>query len=186
VWLNASAYYQFGYNAVGQKVRAQLFSLAAMYAFNKTFSGGAGVDYYSGGTTGTTSHAFDPLYGTPHKFGGLMDYFYVANGFGRNGLVDCFIRGKYKASDKLAFMADVHQFNSAADVNGFRTKNLGQEVDLVANYTLTKQIGFEAGYSRYFTTAVLTSPAIKNIPNAKPQANWAYLMINVKPEIFLK
>jgi hypothetical protein len=186
VWMNASAYHQFGRNASGQKVNAQLFNLAALYAFDKRFSGGGGVDYYSGGTAGNNSNAFDPLYGTPHKFGGLMDYFYVANGFGRNGLVDYFLRGKFKASDKLAFTADVHQFNSAAAVDGFRTKNLGQEMDLVASYALTKQVQFEAGYGRYFTTALLASPAVKNIPNAKPQANWAYLMINVKPDFFLR
>ena len=184
--LTASAYYQFGNNQIGQKISAHLLTLAGMYAFNKRFSASAGVDYYSGGGSGTTSNAFDPLYGTPHKFGGLMDYFYVANGFGRNGLVDYFVGGKYKASDKLSFTADVHQFNSAAAVSSFDTKNLGQEIDLVVNYALTKQIGFEGGYGRYFTTALLTSPSVKNIPNAKPQANWAYLMINVKPVAFLK
>jgi hypothetical protein len=186
VSLTASAYYQFGHNATGQKVSAELLSLAGMYALTKKFSTGAGVDYYSGGTTGSNNNAFDPLYGTPHKFGGLMDYFFVASGFGRNGLVDYFIRNKYKASDKLALTADVHQFNSAEAVTGFATKNLGQEIDLVGTFALTKQISFEAGYSRYFTTALLTSPAVKNISNAKPQADWAYLMINIKPDFFLK
>ena len=184
--LTASAYYQAGRNAAGQKLKAHLLTLAGTYAFDKKWSAGGGMDYYSGGSSGATSNAFDPLYGTPHKFGGLMDYFYVANSFGRNGLCDYFVRGKYKASEKLAFTADVHQFNSAAAVSGFATKKLGQEVDLVGTYALTKQIGFEAGYARYFTTALLASPAVKNIPNAKPQANWAYLMINVKPEFFLK
>lgn len=139
LWLSASAYYQFGHNAVGQEVNAQLYTLTALYAFNKKFSAGGGIDYYSGGTSGTTSNAFDPLYGTPHKFGGLMDYYYVASGFGKNGLVDYFIRSKYKASEKLGFTADVHQFNSAAAVSGFDTKNMGQEIDLVANYALTKK-----------------------------------------------
>lgn len=184
VSLTASAYYQFGRNATGQKIRAELFSLAGQYAFTKKFGVGAGVDYYSGGTNGSASHAFDPLYGTPHKFGGLMDYFYVANGFGRNGLVDYFLRGKVKASEKILLTADVHQFNSGAHVSGFGTKNLGQEVDVVANYTLTKQIGFEAGYGRYFTTPLLAS--LKNVPNAKPQANWAYLMVNVKPDFLFR
>lgn len=180
VSLTASAYYQFGKTATGQKLSSHLLSGQAWYAFGKTFSAGAGADLYSGGTSGITSNAFDPLYGTPHKFGGYMDYFYVANGFGRNGLADYFVRGRYKASDKLLLSADVHHFNTAAGVSGYAQKSLGQEVDIVANYALTKQIGFEAGYGRYFTTTLLTSPAVKNIANAKPQANWAYLMINVK------
>ena len=184
--LTASAYYQFGTNNTGEKISAELFSLAALYAFGKKLSAGGGVDFYSGGTNGTTSNALDPLYGTPHKFAGLMDYYYVANGFGKNGLVDYYIKTKYKASDKLTLVADLHQFNSAANVSGYDTKNLGQEIDMVGNYALTKQIGFEAGYAHYFTTALLTSPSVKNVPNAKPGANWAYLMINVKPEFLFK
>ncbi|HEU4901660.1 MAG TPA: hypothetical protein VFT06_02685, partial [Flavisolibacter sp.] len=184
--LTASAYYQFGTNSAGQKVSAELLSVAAHCAFTKAFSAGSGVDFYSGGTSGTTSNAFDPLYGTPHKFAGLMDYFYAANGFGKGGLVDYFIKSKYKATDKVTLAADLHQFNSASEVSGFATKNLGQEIDLVGSYALTKQVGFEAGYARYFTTPLLASPAVKNVPDAKPSANWAYLMINVKPEFFFK
>ncbi len=180
--LTASAYYQFGDNAAGQKVQAHLFSLAGLYTIGKKWNAGGGVDYYSGGKSGNTSNAFDPLYGTPHKFGGLMDYFFVANGFGRNGLVDYFLRGKWKASEKLALTADVHQFHSPASSAGVSSGSLGQEIDLVANYHFTRQIGIEAGYSRYFTTGLLA--AVKGIANAKPQANWAYVMINVNPQLF--
>lgn len=186
VLLTASAYYQFGHTATGQKLQAELFSLAAQYAFGKTFSSGAGVDYYSGGTSGSTSNAFDPLYGTPHKFAGLIDYFYAANAFGKNGLVDYSLKSRYRPTDRLTVTADLHQFNSAAAVTGFATKNLGQEIDLVGTYALTRQIGLEGGYARYFTTPLLTSAAVKNIPDAKPSANWAYLMISVKPEFLFK
>jgi hypothetical protein len=185
VSLITSAYYQFGKTATGENLQAHLLSGQAWYAFTKKFSAGAGVDLYSGGNSGNTSNSFDPLYGTPHKFAGQIDYFYASSGFGRNGLVDLYLKSKYKASDKWLFAADFHQFNTAAEVSGFSQKSLGQEIDLVTNYTLTKQIGFEAGYARYFTTALLTSPAVKNVPNAKPSANWAYLSINVKPEFFL-
>lgn len=184
--LTASAYYQFGTNNTGQKVSAELLGLAAQYAFNKAFSAGGGIDFYSGGTSGTTSNAFDPLYGTPHKFAGLMDYYYAANGFGKGGLVDYFIKSKYKASDKLTLAADLHQFNSASEVSGFATKNLGQEIDLVGAYALATQVVFEAGYARYFTTPLLASATVKNVADVKHSANWAYLMINVKPEFFFK
>lgn len=182
----ASAYYQFGKNASGQDLQAFLLSGSVGYSFTKKASAAAGVDLYSGGTSGTTSNAFDPLYGTPHKFAGLIDYFYAASGFGKSGLVDYYLKGKYKVSDKLMLSADLHQFNSASEVNGFSSKNLGQEINLVGGYALTKQIGFEAGYARYFTTSLLTSPLVKNVANAKPSANWAYLMINVKPEFLFK
>ena len=182
----ASAYYQFGRNYSGQKISAELLSLSTQYAFSKKISTGAGIDFYSGGTNGSTSKAFDPLYGTPHKFAGLIDYYYAASSFGKNGLFDYFLKTKYKMSDKLAMSADLHQFNSAAIVQGYTTKNLGQEIDLIGSYALTKQIVFEAGYAHYFVTDLLTSPSVKNVPNAKSSANWAYLMINVKPEWIFK
>ncbi len=58
-------------------------------------------------------NAFDPLYGTPHKFWGLMDYFYVASPFGGNGLKDFYLKTRYKISDKFLVNADFHQFNTA-------------------------------------------------------------------------
>jgi len=33
---------------------------------------------------------------------------------------------------------------------------------------------------------LLTSPTVKNVPNAKSNANWTYLSINIKPEFLLK
>ena len=184
--VTASAYYQFGHNYSGQKISAELLSTAMQYTFTKKFSSGVGVDFYSGGTSGATSKTFDPLYGTPHKFTGLMDYYYAANGFGKKGLVDYYLKSKYKASDKFLLAADVHQFNSDAGVTGYSSRNLGEEIDLVGSYALTKQIGFEAGYARYFATSLLTSSLVKNVTNAKSSADWAYVMINVKPELFFK
>lgn len=181
----ASAYYQFGKNASGQNLTAGLVSGAAQYSFTKKFNAGAGIDYYSGGNKGTTSHAFDPLYGTPHKFAGLMDYYYAANPFGKNGLVDYYVKARYKPCLQFLLAADLHQFNSAAKLSGY-TKNLGQEFDITGSYSLTKQISFEAGYAHYFITSLLTSASVKNVANSKPSANWAYLMINVNPEVLSK
>lgn len=183
---NASAYYQFGKNATGQKLSAELLSASLFYSISRKFTTGVGVDYYSGGSNGTTSHVFDPLYGTPHKFTGLMDYYYAANSFGKNGLVDYYLKSKYKASDKIILSLDLHQLNSAVSVPNYSSKNLGQEIDLVGNYTLTRQIGFEAGYSHYFVTSLLTSPPVKNVTNTKSSADWAYVMINIKPEFLFK
>ena len=184
--LTSSAYYQFGNSYSGQQINAELLSVFIQYSFSKKFISGPGIDFYSGGNSGTTSKAFDPLYGTPHKFAGNMDYYYAANGFGKNGLADYYLKSKFKPSDKLTLFADLHQFNSAAAVTGYSTKNLGQEIDLVGNYALTKQINFEGGYSHYFVTSLLTSPKVKNITGAKPSANWAYVMISIKPEFLFK
>src|SRR4051794_16285760 len=60
--VTASAYYQFGKTATNQKLSAGLLSAFAVYNFNKKFNAGVGVDYTSGGSKGTTSNTFDPLY----------------------------------------------------------------------------------------------------------------------------
>ena len=185
VGVTASAYYQFGKTASGQRISAGLLSGFAQYLFSNRTSLGVGTDYYTGGTNGTTSKAFDPLYGTPHKFAGFMDYYYAANPFGKKGLVDYYIKAKYK-SEKFWLTTDVHQFTSASGITGFDKRSFGQEVDLVASYALTKIISFEGGYSHYFSTAALTSASVKNIPDARSNANWAYVSINIKPEFIIK
>lgn len=187
---SASAYYQFGENASGEKLSAALLSASAFYKVNKKFSVGPGIDYTTGGSTGNKSHAFDPLYGTPHKFWGLMDYFYAGSGFGNKGLMDYYLKAKYTASSSFAFMAGIHQFNSSSPVynnNGNKlSRNFGTEADITASYALTKIIGFEAGYSHFFSTASLTSTGVKNITNAQSNNNWAYLMIKIQPSFNFK
>lgn len=183
----ASAYYQGGKSQAGQNLSAALLSGIVHYSISRRLNTSAGVDYTTGGSKGNTSRVFDPLYGTPHKFWGLMDYFYVASPFGSGGLTNYFVKGKYKVSDRFLLSLDAHQFSSAAKVSASTAKkNFGQEVDILGNYTITKQIGIEAGYGHFFATSLLTSPAVKNVPGAKGNANWAYVMINIKPEFLFK
>lgn len=182
----ASAYYQFGKTATSQKLSAFLLSGAAQYSFAKKLSATTGIDYTSGGTKGVASKAFDPLYGTPHKFWGLMDYFYAATPFGKNGLTDYYVKTRYTSSDKLWLAADFHQFGSAAKIASFNKKSFGQEIDVAGNYSLTKQINIEGGYSHFLTTSLLTSPAVKNVTNAQKNNNWAYVMINIRPDFLFK
>lgn len=182
--LTAEAYYQFGKNADGHQLSAGLLSGLLQYACSRKFSAGAGLDYTSGGGNGNVSHAFDPLYGTPHKFWGYMDYFYAASAFGKGGLLDYYIKTKFTPSGKCWLTADVHQFASAAGISGTDKKNFGQELDIAGNYTLTRQIAFEAGYSHFFGTALLAS--VKNIAGPKPGADWAYLSVNIHPSFLFR
>lgn len=189
--VTASGYYQFGKTPAGQITRAGLLSGALQYLFSKKITIGPGIDYTTGGNNGATSNVFDPLYGTPHKFWGLMDYFYAASPFGKNGLVDYYIKSKYKVSDKFWLTADLHQFNTEAKItmpsnSSNSKKSFGQEIDIVGSYSVSKQIIIEAGYSHFFNTALLTSPAVKNVVDARTGANWAYLGINIKPDFLSK
>lgn len=188
--LTGAAYYQGGRTADNHKLVSTLLSANLVYIFNNKFSAGPGFDYTSGGKTGADSHAFDPLYGTPHKFWGQMDYFYAANTFGNKGLQDYYLKTTLSPSKKLKINADLHQFFSASNVydkNQHKMdRNFGTELDLVLNYSLTGLIQLELGYSYYRSTNSLTTAEVKNVTNAKTSNNWAYLMINIKPGMVFK
>jgi hypothetical protein len=131
------------------------------------------------------------LYGTPHKFWGYMDYFYVADGFGSNGLVNYYLKAKYKAKDNLNFSLDLHEFVLPSAVKGndgaTLSKNLGTEIDFLVNYALTKAVVIEAGYSVMKSTETMASPSVKNVKRADDLSTWAYLMISIKPaELIVK
>jgi Alginate export len=184
VSITASAYYQFGQSFSGQDLSTDLLSGFVLYHFNSRLNAGIGVDYTSGGTHGSTSNVFDPLYGTPHKFWGLMDYYYVGSPFGTGGLVDYCIKTKANLTEHSLVTADFHQFSSAQQIKG--SKDFGQELDLVYNYSLTKEIILEGGYCHYWSTALLSSPTVKNVSNSNSNSNWAYIQVDIRPDFIFK
>lgn len=119
-----------------------------------------------------------------------MDYFYVADGFGPNGLVNYYLKSKYKPKDNFTISLDIHRFALPSAVMSETgtpmDKALGTEVDLVLNYAMTKVITIEGGYSSMFSTSTLTSAKVKNVKNADTFSSWAYLMISIKPEFVFK
>jgi hypothetical protein len=186
-----SAFYQFGQYREGTKLDEYLLSASAMYSAGRKWSFGPGVDITSGnnGTDPKDKYKrFDPLYGTPHKFWGFMDYFYVADGFGANGLQDIYFKTKYKAKDNVTFALDAHEFilPSAVKANDGKvlSKNLGTEIDFIFQFNLTKAITFEGGYSAMFSTETMSSAKVKNVKKAADFSDWAYVMINIKPSEF--
>lgn len=187
--ITASAYYQGGKTSTGLDLSAGLLSLQTQYNISKKIAIGSGIDYSTGGSNATKSSVFDPLYGTPHKFHGGMDYFYAANGFGGKGLQDYSLKSKWKPTTNFQLAVDVHQFYSASNVyaGGAKlTRDFGTELDLVGNYAMTKIINLELGYSHFASTPTLTSPTVKNIFNGQNNSNWAYLMITIKPDFLNK
>jgi Alginate export len=186
-----SAFYQGGNYRDGTALDEYFASLSTQYALGRKLSIGPGVDVTSGNNGSDPSQRFkhfDPLYGTPHKFWGLMDYFYVADGFGANGLTNYYLKAKYKAKDNLILSLDGHHFQlpsavTAADGTEM-SKSLGTELDLVLNYAVTKAINIEGGYSMMFSTPTMASPKVKNVKRAAETSSWAYLMISIKPADF--
>jgi hypothetical protein len=185
---NASAYFQTGKDRDGRNLNAYMYSVTGLFAMNKTLSIGPGFDFTSGTATGEKrNRSFDPLYGTPHKFWGQMDYFYAANGFGQGGLSDVFIHSDIKVSGKTNLQVDLHHFSSASKIinsgDEKQSGNLGNELDIIGTHNLTKTISIQAGYCTFITTTSLAQ--LKGVKDSQKMANWAYLMINIKPD-FLK
>jgi hypothetical protein len=188
-----SAFYQGGEFRDGTELSEYLLSASALYAVGRKFTVGPGVDYTSGNNGSDPSkkfQRFDPLYGTPHKFWGFMDYFYVADGFGANGLVDYYLKARYKVKDNLTLLTDAHRFVLPSAVTGSdgkaMEKSLGTELDFMLTYNMTKVITLETGYSAMFSTETMASSKVKNVKNASENLNWAYVMIAIKPEFLIK
>lgn len=77
--MQGAFYYQTGKNKSAQSVSAFMASVRAAYAIDAQWSVSLGYDYLSGNDgKGDKFKAFDPLYGTHHKFYGAMDYFYAS------------------------------------------------------------------------------------------------------------
>ena len=188
-----SAFYQGGQYREGTSLSEYFASVSTQYAVGRKLSVGPGVDITSGnnGSDPTKRYQrFDPLYGTPHKFWGYMDYFYVADGFGANGLVDYYLKAKYRLKDNFTLSLDGHRFvlPTAVVNNDGATmkKSLGTEIDFVFNYAMTKAVTIEGGYSTMFSTATMASAKVKNVGRASDFSDWAYLMISIKPEFTFK
>ncbi|QJW91816.1 alginate export family protein [Spirosoma taeanense] len=185
--VKAEAYYQTGRDKDGRTISAYLLSGSLTYATSQRTAITVGEDYTSGNEPGnattSTNRRFDPLYGTPHKHWGYMDYFYVADGFGVGGLSDFYLKVRYKPLDRLTMSLDFHQFASTNTIVGtdkipLSKPSFGQEYDFIAQYAVTKQIGLEGGYSVFSATDALA--AAKAVSNADKSATWGYLMVNLK------
>jgi hypothetical protein len=188
------AYFQSGKDRDGKNLKASHYTASLMLQKGK-FSFGPGYDYLSGNdpnTAATDNHRFDPLYGTPHKHWGYMDYYYVGTGSPVGGLQDAYFKVKYQANNYFVSL-DAHNFRLAENtVNSLDVdkanlkKDLGYEFDFIANYTLNKFTTLELGYAFMLannsTEYVKRTPVTMDATNHRP--TWAYLMINIRPDFF--
>lgn len=205
--IDGAFYYQGNRDKIGRTMDGYMASLSTQFAVGRKLMTGPGFDYLSGNntldSTSTVNRSFDPLYGTPHKFWGYMDYFYAADaygfqattGAGQNkkspGLINLYWKSKYRLRDNLILTVDIHEFfagnkvanRATADLTDVMNTRLGTELDIVLNYNLTKAIGFELGYSFMDATSTMSAlkapgpPAVKDL-----NGNWAYFMINIRPD----
>lgn len=180
--LQGAYYHQLGKDRDGNDLNAKHITAAATYAKGK-FSFGPGFDLLSGNKTSTPagkSERFDPLYGTPHKFWGFMDFFYAPTGSPAAGLKDYYFKSKFTANT-YSITADFHRFD-ADQTPATGGKHYAHELDLVTSYTLNKFTTIDLGYSHAWATQNLATAKGLTVANADKSPDFAYLMINIRPD----
>lgn len=147
-----------------------------------------GAEYLSGtdqDQTGTDLHAFNPWFGTNHKFNGWMDYFYVGNHTNSVGLTDIYAAVQY-ATGKWAFDIRPHYFSAPANIMNVEQPNstmdpyLGTEIDFQVGYKLAKDVKIQAGYSQMFASETMQVLKGEFSDNTN---NWAWLMVTFNPSL---
>jgi len=191
--IQAAYYAQSGKNRDGVKMKgAYHYTVTATYQKGR-ISVTPGYDVLSGNKANTAEdEKFDPLYGTPHRHWGYMDYFYVGTGSAAGGLNNPYLKFKY-TSNTLTLGIDLHHFSLNTDMaradGSMVGKNLGNEIDAVLNYNMNKFTNIELGYSVMYASS--------NMPFAKGQATtdaaadtyrktgtWFYAMLKFSPDFF--
>ncbi|MGM8363730.1 alginate export family protein [Flavobacterium sp. ARAG 55.4] len=155
------------------------------YAFAPKFKATLGYEFLSGKdqtATSTMVKSFNPVFGTNHAFNGFMDYFYVGNHANSVGLQDVSLKLDFPIQ-KVNLSVAPHLFYTANELAATDDKYLGTEIDLTAVYKATKDITLVAGYSQMFASDAMV--ALKGVTGLKDTTNnWAYLMVNINPQIF--
>ena len=177
----ASAYYQFGHDPKNKELSAYFFSLQAQYQIGEFFLGllydhSSGTDIKNGAIESNTSNTFDPLYGTPHKFYGLMDYYYAGSAIGYAGIRDLKASVKYSSNQSLMISLDLHSFGLTSQYihkDEVLSQDLGYEIDLITQYKPSPIVNIELGLCAYSTNGTLS--ALKNIQNIDQVSTFYYL-----------
>jgi hypothetical protein len=167
-------------------LKAYFLAAKASYKIIQKLTIALGIDYYSGSATtidGGKSNTFNRLYGTTHSFNGSMEYFSTLP---TQGLIDYYGGISTKITPKLSVDLTGHLFYFDKDFlyNSVKTeKNLGTEADLVINYTVSKEIAVQGGYSMYFNSGS-TAKYYKMQGVDVHRQQWAYLMLSIKPQLY--
>ena len=177
-----SGYYQSGKNKNNRNISALLANTDIGYKINSIWEVSAGFDYLSGSNSSKgVDRAFNPLYGTHHKFYGAMDYFY-ASAFKDNltpGLTDSRIGLTFRPGKIINMSLHYHYFTTAVKIDKLK-KSLGSEIDYQINVNVMKDVSLSAGYSVMKGTKTMDN--IKG-GNHKRWQDWGWVSININPQI---
>ena len=193
----ASYYHQLGRNENNAKIDAWMASFKAQYQFSRYVGVVTGYDYLSGdkyfavppkGMLGVVRHeyigGFNPLYGSHHKFYGMMDFFYVQtylNGFSP-GLQNLYFGATYSPIRGLDLKATYHYMAMATKLKDIN-KTLGHVIDIEASYKVLRDARISLGFSYMAGTE-----SMEKLKRAEENNSlkWAWFSLVVSPRIISK
>ena len=191
----ASYYHQMGRNEDNAKIDAWMASIKAQYQITRQVGVVAGYDYLSGddypyvrpkGMIGMARHEkikyFNPVYGSHHKFYGMMDFFYVqafSDTFSP-GLQNLYAGATYSPIKGLNLKATYHYLAITAALKEVN-KTLGHDIDIEASYQIMKDVRLSLGFSY-----MVGSETIQKLKRADDDDNlkWAWFSLVVSPRLF--
>ncbi|WP_053978046.1 hypothetical protein [Mangrovimonas xylaniphaga] len=163
---------------------AYLAGLEVKFKASKSISVGAGTEFISGNDEGPgKTGAFFPLYGTNHKFNGLMDYFYVGNHANSVGLIDVHAGALFNFKKSSSLEIKGLYFSGETELPS-GDKSLGTELDLVYSKSFDGY-AIKAGYSQMFCSDGMYELKGVSKNSASDWQNWAWVMLVIKPK-FIK
>ena len=187
--VDAAVYLQTGEDESGNGLSAILFSMNGFYTLSNKHILGAGFEFISGNdqvNPDADNQAFNPFFGTNHKFNGLMDYFYVGNHINSVGLKDLQFSYGNKLSEKWTATAALHFFYSDGEILDPGTSEgmdlyLGTELDITTKVKLMDDVTLEGGYSQIFA-----SESMEELKGGSKDetSNWGWVMITFNPHFF--
>lgn len=181
----ASGYYQFGRDKSNRSLSAYALALTLQQKINEKYSLVGGAETYSGSKDDiepNKNNTFNKLYGTNHAFNGSIEYWSTLP---TQGLVDLYIGATAKPSSKFDINLTYHNFSSAQTIEANGKKAIGSEIDITANYIVSKQFAIQGGWSTYFSTN--GTDILKNKVGVDTKfAQWAYIQLTFKPTFFTK
>ncbi len=191
----ASYYRQNGKHESGIPIRAWMASIVANWQPHLQWNVQAGYDFLSGdkffavpadGQIGMVQHTkirgFSPVYGSHHKFYGMMDFFYVSSflyGF-TPGLQNLYAGLDYKPVKDLKFSLRYHYLATATDLDAI-DRTLGHDVDIEASYAIMKEARLSLGFS--YMKGTESMERLKRA-DSEGRLKWGWFSLVVNPNVF--
>ncbi|WP_158281512.1 alginate export family protein [Sediminitomix flava] len=193
-----NGYYQTGQDGSNRDINAYNVMLEVKGKIQGLVDLTLGAELLSGNdddTAADENEAFNPFYGTNHKFNGFMDYFYVGGRHqGSVGLQDYYAKLGFNIGKNWRVNADYHFFSSMGRqvlnlVGDLSDRSLGQELDLTASFKLYDHVKFDGGFSFLFPQDGIIDLRDLSTGTARDRDKinqWGWVRVIINPTIFSK